>query len=611
MEKKTEFNIWYWIIAFMAVILIQDIVAATSDTAPISYSQFEQYLEDGDIQSVAVGRDRITGVFKTPLDGRNQFVTNIVDPAILNRIDEADVEITGVPENTWIGTLLSWVVPALVFFAVWMFVFRKFAEKQGFGGFMQIGKSKAKVYMEKETGVTFEDVAGVDEAKQELEEVVEFLRNPDDYSKLGARMPKGILLVGPPGTGKTLLARAVAGQAGVTFLSISGSEFVEMFVGVGAARVRDLFEQARQNAPAIIFIDELDALGRARGAGNFSGGNDEREQTLNQLLTELDGFDPSSGIVLLAATNRPEILDPALLRAGRFDRQVLVDRPDKKGRIAILNVHMKKVTLDRDVDAEKVAALTPGFSGADLANLVNEAALLATRRRAAAVSMEDFNNAVERIVAGLEKKNRVLNPREREIVAHHEMGHALMAMALPGVDPVHKVSIIPRGIGALGYTIQRPTEDRFLMTREELENKIAVLLGGRAAEKIIYDHLSTGAADDLVKATDIARAMVARYGMDPELGHVSYDSDRPGYLGTGDQSSWLNRRYSDATAERIDAAVKNVIDRIFERTIKVLEDNRGLLESTARDLLERETLDEPDLQAIAEKVRGAEKLSAA
>lgn len=611
MEKKTEFNIWYWIIAFLVVILIQDIIATTSDTASISYSQFEQYLEDGDIQSVAVGRDRITGVFQTPVDGRNQFVTNIVDPAILNRIGEADVEITGVPQNTWIATLLSWVVPALVFFAVWMFVFRKFAEKQGFGGFMQVGRSKAKVYMEKETGVTFEDVAGVDEAKQELEEVVEFLRNPDDYSKLGARLPKGILLVGPPGTGKTLLARAVAGQAGVTFLSISGSEFVEMFVGVGAARVRDLFEQARQNAPAIIFIDELDALGRARGAGNVTGGNDEREQTLNQLLTELDGFDPSSGIVLLAATNRPEILDPALLRAGRFDRQVLVDRPDKKGRIAILNVHMKKVTLDRDVDAEKVAALTPGFSGADLANLVNEAALLATRRRASAVSMVDFNNAVERIVAGLEKKNRVLNPREREIVAHHEMGHALMAMALPGVDPVHKVSIIPRGIGALGYTIQRPTEDRFLMTREELENKIAVLLGGRAAEKIIYGHLSTGAADDLVKATDIARAMVARYGMEPELGHVSYDTDRPGFLGTGDQSSWLNRRYSEATAERMDAAVKELIDKIFERTVKLLEDNLDLLESTAKDLLERETLNEPDLQAIAEKVKGAEQLSAA
>lgn len=611
MEKKTEINIWYWIIAMMVVILVQDIIAATSDTASISYSQFEQYLADGYIQSVAVGSDRITGVFETPVDGRNRFVTNIVDPAILNRIDEANVEISGVPENTWIGTVLSWVVPALVFFAVWMFVFRKFAEKQGFGGFMQVGKSKAKVYMEKETGVTFDDVAGVDEAKQELEEVVEFLRNPEEYSKLGARMPKGILLVGPPGTGKTLLARAVAGQAGVTFLSISGSEFVEMFVGVGAARVRDLFEQARQSAPAIIFIDELDALGRARGAGNLPGGNDEREQTLNQLLTELDGFDPSSGIVLLAATNRPEILDPALLRAGRFDRQVLVDRPDKKGRIAILNVHMKKVTLDKDVDAEKVAALTAGFSGADLANLVNEAALLATRRRAAAVSMEDFNNAVERIVAGLEKKNRLLNPREREIVAHHEMGHALMAMALPGVDPVHKVSIIPRGIGALGYTIQRPTEDRFLMTREELENKIAVLLGGRAAEMIVFDHLSTGAADDLVKATDIARAMVARYGMDPDLGHVSYDTDRPGFLGTGDQSPWVTRHYSEATAERMDAAVKDVIDKIFERTVKLLENNRDLLESSARALLERETLSEPDLQAIAEKVRTLEKSNAA
>lgn len=611
MEKKTEINIWYWIIAMMVVILVQDIIAATSDTASISYSQFEQYLADGYIQSVAVGSDRITGVFETPVDGRNRFVTNIVDPAILNRIDESNVEISGVPENTWIGTVLSWVVPALVFFAVWMFVFRKFAEKQGFGGFMQVGKSKAKVYMEKETGVTFDDVAGVDEAKQELEEVVEFLRNPEEYSKLGARMPKGILLVGPPGTGKTLLARAVAGQAGVTFLSISGSEFVEMFVGVGAARVRDLFEQARQSAPAIIFIDELDALGRARGAGNLPGGNDEREQTLNQLLTELDGFDPSSGIVLLAATNRPEILDPALLRAGRFDRQVLVDRPDKKGRIAILNVHMKKVTLDKDVDAEKVAALTAGFSGADLANLVNEAALLATRRRAAAVSMEDFNNAVERIVAGLEKKNRLLNPREREIVAHHEMGHALMAMALPGVDPVHKVSIIPRGIGALGYTIQRPTEDRFLMTREELENKIAVLLGGRAAEMIVFDHLSTGAADDLVKATDIARAMVARYGMDPDLGHVSYDTDRPGFLGTGDQSPWVTRHYSEATAERMDAAVKDVIDKIFERTVKLLENNRDLLESSARALLERETLSEPDLQAIAEKVRTLEKSNAA
>jgi cell division protease FtsH len=603
MEKKTELNIWYWMMVVLAVLFIQDIIATTRDVAPISYSQFEKYLEAGDIKSVAVGKDRITGVFETPIEGHGQFVTNIVDPAILERISANDVEITGVPENTWIGALLSWIVPVIVFFALWMLFFRKMAEKQGFGGFMQIGKSRAKVYMEKETGVTFDDVAGVDEAKTELQEVVEFLKNPEEYGKLGARIPKGVLLVGPPGTGKTLLARAVAGQAGVTFLSISGSEFVEMFVGVGAARVRDLFDQARQNAPAIIFIDELDALGRARNAGNIPGGNDEREQTLNQLLTELDGFDPSTGIVLLAATNRPEILDPALLRAGRFDRQVLVDKPDKKGRIAILNVHMKKITLAPDVDAEKVAALTPGFSGADLANLVNEAALLATRRRANAVTMDDFNNAVERIIAGLEKKNRVLNPREREIVAHHEMGHALMAMALPGVDPVHKVSIIPRGIGALGYTIQRPTEDRFLMTREELENKIAVLLGGRAAEKIIYDHLSTGAADDLAKATDIARAMVARYGMDPELGHVSYDTERPGFLGNGAPPAFHTRNYSEATAARMDAAVKQVLDDIFKRALTLLKLNRALLEESARELLETETLDEPDLLSIAERVK--------
>ncbi|MEO1600877.1 MAG: ATP-dependent zinc metalloprotease FtsH [Pseudomonadota bacterium] len=610
MEKKTEFNIWYWIVAFLAVIFIQDLFAGYRSIAPISYSQFEQYLADGNVASVAVGTDTITGTFDVPIDGRTGFATTIVDPAIMERLDAADVEITGVPQNTWIGTLLSWVVPALVFFGIWMFVFRRFAERQGFGGFMQVGKSKAKVYMEKETGVSFADVAGVDEAKAELEEIVDFLRDPEGYGKLGARIPKGILLVGPPGTGKTLLARAVSGEAGVTFFSISGSEFVEMFVGVGAARVRDLFEQARKSAPAIIFIDELDALGRARSSGQAAGGHDEREQTLNQLLTELDGFDPSSGIVLLAATNRPEILDPALLRAGRFDRQVLVDKPDKAGRIQILSVHMKKVTLAPDVDAEKVAALTPGFSGADLANLVNEAALLATRRKAEAVKMEDFNHAVERIVAGLEKKNRVLNPREREVVAHHEMGHALVAMALPGSDPVHKVSIIPRGIGALGYTIQRPTEDRFLMTQEELENKIAVLLGGRAAEKIVYGHLSTGAADDLVKATDIARAMVARYGMDEDLGHVSYDTDRPGFLGTGEQSSWLNRRYSDATAERMDTKVRQVIDAVFDRTLGILRENADLLKESSAQLLERETLDEADLGNIAKRVVSSAKKAA-
>ncbi|MGV0876503.1 ATP-dependent zinc metalloprotease FtsH [Martelella sp. FLE1502] len=602
MEKKTEFNIWYWVLAFLAVIFIHNYVVGTRNVVPISYSQFETYLQEDRINNVAVGADRIFGTFSEPVDGHRQFVTTIVDPAILDRIDKSDVDITGLPQNTWLNTLLSWIVPALIFFAIWMLLFRKFAEKQGLGGFMQVGKSRAKVYMEKETGVSFADVAGVDESKAELEEIVEFLKDPESHGRLGARIPKGVLLVGPPGTGKTLLARAVAGEAGVTFLSISGSEFVEMFVGVGAARVRDLFEQARKNAPAIIFIDELDALGRARASGQHPGGNDEREQTLNQLLTELDGFDSTSGIVLLAATNRPEILDPALLRAGRFDRQVLVDKPDKKGRIAILKVHMKKVGLADDVDAENVAALTPGFSGADLANLVNEAALLATRRKADAVAMTDFSNAVERIVAGLEKKNRVLNPREREIVAYHEMGHALVAMALPGVDPVHKVSIIPRGIGALGYTIQRPTEDRFLMTRDELESKIAVLLGGRAAEKTVYGHLSTGAADDLVKATDIARAIVGRYGMDPELGHVCYDSDRPGFLATGDQQAWAARRYSEATAEHMDKVVRSLIEQIFARTVELIEANRSLLEEAACDLLARETLVEADLQAVAERV---------
>jgi cell division protease FtsH len=416
-------------------------------------------------------------------------------------------------------------------------------------------------------------------------------------------MPKGVLLVGPPGTGKTLFARAVAGEAGVPFFSISGSEFVEMFVGVGAARVRDLFEQARSQAPAIIFIDELDALGKARGIGPIMGGNDEKEQTLNQLLVELDGFDPSAGVVLLAATNRPEILDPALLRAGRFDRQVLIDRPDKTGRIDILHVHLRKVTLAPDIDPEQIAALTPGFTGADLANLVNEAALLATRRKADAVAKQDFDNAIERIVAGLEKRNRLLNPREREVVAYHEMGHALVAMALPGSDVVHKVSIIPRGVGALGYTIQRPTEDRFLMTREELENKMAVLLGGRVAEKIVFDHLSTGAADDLVRVTDIARAMVMRYGMSEKLGHVALERQQNTYLGQG--AAMQDMPYGAATADAIDTEVRTIVDRCFHRVETLLTGMRPVLEDSARLLLERETLDAVALSAFASRVSGA------
>jgi cell division protease FtsH len=453
------------------------------------------------------------------------------------------------------------------------------------------------VYVEKDTGVTFSDVAGVDEAKAELQEIVAFLKDPKGYGRLGARMPKGVLLVGPPGTGKTLLAKAVAGEAAVPFFSISGSEFVEMFVGVGAARVRDLFEQARAKAPAIIFIDELDALGRARGAGGMVGGHDEREQTLNQLLVELDGFDSSTGLVLLAATNRPEILDPALLRAGRFDRQVLVDRPDKAGRVQILQVHSKKVRLAPGVDLEQVAALTTGFSGADLANLCNEAALAATRRGGSDVTLADFTLAIERIVAGLEKKNRVLNPREREVVAYHEMGHTLIAMSLPGTDPVHKVSIIPRGIGALGYTIQRPTEDRFLMTREELEHKIMVLLGGRAAEKLVFGHLSTGAADDLAKVTDIARDMVTRYGMVEELGYVAYDAQQPRYLDIpGATHGGCNN--SPATQQRIDEALRTIVMSAFERAFAILGRQRELLERCARELLAKETLDEPALRAL-------------
>jgi cell division protease FtsH len=448
--------------------------------------------------------------------------------------------------------------------------------------------------------VTFADVAGVDEAEAELQEIVDFLKDPKRYSRLGGRLPKGILLVGPPGTGKTLLARAIAGEAGVPFFSISGSEFVEMFVGVGAARVRDLFEQARAKAPAIIFIDELDALGRARGAYAWGGGHDEKEQTLNQLLAELDGFDSSEGLVLLGATNRPEILDPALLRAGRFDRQVLVDRPDKKGRIQILNIHLKKAKLSTDVEPEQVAALTPGFTGADLANLVNEATLLATRRNADSVSMTDFTNAIERIVAGLEKKNRILNPKERRVVAHHEMGHALVALSLPGSDTVHKVSIIPRGIGALGYTIQRPTEDRYLMSREELENRMAVLLGGRAAETIVFGEISTGAADDLQKVTDIARAMVTRYGMVEKLGQVTFEDQPQSFLGTAPPFG-QERRYSEETAREIDIAVRNIVAQAFDKAVGILTAKQALLERAAARLLEKETLTESELRALLDE----------
>ena len=602
-SKETTFNIWYVVAAVFGVLLIQHFWIESQRVEPIPYSEFERYLDDGKINNIVVGNQFIRGYFKEPRDGRTQFVTTRVDPALAQKLAEKGVRFTGAVESTLLRDILSWVLPILLFFGLWMFVFRRVAEKQGLGNFLPIGKSKAKVYVEKDIKVTFNDVAGVDEAKEELKEVVAFLRAPQEYGRLGARIPKGVLLVGPPGTGKTLLARAIAGEAGVPFLSINGSEFVEMFVGVGAARVRDLFEQARSMAPCIIFIDELDALGKARGAFPAVGGHDESEQTLNQLLVELDGFDPAQGIVLLAATNRPEILDPALLRAGRFDRQVLIDRPDKTGRVQILKVHMRKVTLAEDVDPEKIAALTTGFTGADLANLVNEAALLATRRGASAVAMQDFTAGIERIVAGLEKKNRLLNPNERKVVAYHEMGHALVALAISKTDAVHKVSIIPRGVGALGYTIQRPTEDRYLMTRDELEAKIAVLLGGRAAEKLVFGKLSTGAADDLAKVTDIARNMVVRYGMDETLGYVVYEPERPSFLGNVPGQAPSERQFSETTAEAIDAAVKSIVHAVFDRTTVILTANRDVLERCVKSLLEKETLNEDELRELTRDLR--------
>lgn len=621
MEKKQQFSIWYLFAALLLIVALQDYLAPPHvDNLP--YSDFKSFLRSGKITEVALGEAVITGTLSndgagedlspktaerlaTLSKGPHPFTTvRVDDRALVGDLEAAKVPFAGRVESKWLPALLSWVIPALVFFALWSFLIKRMAGSQGMGGFMSVGKSKAKVYMETDTKVTFDDVAGVDEAKEELQEVIGFLKDPARYGRLGGRVPKGVLLVGPPGTGKTLLARAVAGQAGVPFFSISGSEFVEMFVGVGAARVRDLFEQARKQAPAIIFIDELDALGRARGAYPM-GGHDEKEQTLNQLLSEMDGFDTSAGVVLLAATNRPEILDPALLRAGRFDRQVLVDRPDRKGRVQILDVHLKKVKPASDADPEKIAALTPGFSGADLANLVNEAALLATRRGADAAGLDDFTAAIERIVAGLEKRNRLLNPLERKVVAYHEMGHALVALSLPGVDRVHKISIIPRGIGALGYTIQRPTEDRFLMTREELENKMAVLLGGRASEHLVFGHLSTGAADDLAKATDIARSMAMRYGMEAKLGHVSYEGEGARFL---DIPQGMSRRhdFSEEVAREIDRAVKAILDAAFANAMRVLAAHRSILDRGAALLLEKETLDEQNLRELTGAVGSPE-----
>ncbi|MCS6854715.1 MAG: ATP-dependent zinc metalloprotease FtsH [Elioraea sp.] len=598
MEKRTQINLWYVLAAIFAYLFITDLLQASRQTETLPYSDFRKLVAEGRIAEARVGQTTITGRFREPIDGRQFFVTQRVDEDLAEELLKGGVTFTGSVPNTFLSNILSWTVPALVFFGLWWFVVRRFADKAGFGGLMSVGKSKAKVYVEKNTGVTFADVAGCDEAKAELEEIVAFLKDPETYGQLGARPPKGVLLVGPPGTGKTLLARAVAGEAGVPFFSISGSEFVEMFVGVGAARVRDLFEQARQAAPCIIFIDELDALGRARTAGPISGGYDEKEQTLNQLLVELDGFDPSVGIIVLAATNRPEILDPALTRAGRFDRQVTIDRPDKKGRRDILAVHVRKVKLAPDVDLDALAGLTPGFTGADLANLVNEAALAATRARRTAVTMEDFTVAIERIVAGIERRSRLMNEDERRRVAYHELGHALVALAIPGMDPVHKVSIIPRGVGALGYTLQRPTEDRFLLTERDLKGRMAVLLGGRAAEDLVFGEISTGAQDDLMRATEIARGMVTRYGMTERLGEVAYETETSRFLGLPIEGG--GRRFSEETAREIDLAVKDLVREAHERAKAILAERRAELDRLAAELLKRETLGPEDLPKPAQ-----------
>jgi cell division protease FtsH len=593
-------NLWYLLAAVLMLFLFQSWWIAQQQTLQLDYSEFRQLLVEGRVERVQISENYVVGELREPLEegGATRFNTTRVDPDFATELEQYDVVYDGRVEDTFLLNLLAWLLPISLLILFWWFIIRRMAQGQGMGGLMSIGKSKAKIFVEQDTKTTFDDVAGVDEAKRELRETVDFLKDPKRYGRLGARQPKGILLVGPPGTGKTLLARAVAGEAGVPFFSISGSEFVEMFVGVGAARVRDLFEQAKQQAPCIVFIDELDAMGRARGGGGpqpGGGGHDEKEQTLNQLLSEMDGFDPRTEIVVLAATNQPQVLDQALLRAGRFDRQVLVDRPDRRGRLAILTVHVKKIMLADDVDLEEVARLTAGFSGADLENLVNEAAIIATRRDAEAVTLADFTAGVERIVAGLEKRSQLLSEDERRVIAHHEMGHAIVARVLPGVDPVHKVSIIPRGIGALGYTMQRPTEDRYLLGEDDLEHRMIILLGGRAAEELIFGRITTGAADDIAKATDIARQLVTQYGMEKALGPIAYEEARRGFLA---EQLGPQRRYAEETAREIDAAIRARLQGALARAGEILERNRRVLERASARLLAEETLEGAALDKV-------------
>lgn len=613
-KKRQDFSIAYFIVA-LAVIFFAQYLMLAKQIETISYSQFKTLLRGGQVTDIVVRDKTITGQIKPEglkevfseekikqlAEGAKKslpfFVVRVDDPRLTAELEEAGIPFQGETSSDWLPTILSWVVPIVIFFVVWSFLINRMGGTGG--GLMQIGKSKAKVYIEKQTGVTFADVAGIDEAEAELVEIVEFLKHPEKYQRLGGHLPKGVLLVGPPGTGKTLLARAVAGEAGVPFFSISGSDFVEMFVGVGAARVRDLFAQAADRAPSIIFIDELDALGKARGVSMLTS-HDEREQTLNQLLAEMDGFDPNKGVIIMAATNRPEILDPALLRPGRFDRQVLVDRPDVKGREKILELHAKKIKLSPNVDLGLLAAKTPGFVGADLANIVNEAALLAARQSKDAVEMADFDEAIERVIAGLQKKSRVMNPREKKTIAYHESGHALVAELVPGADPVSKISIIPRGIAALGYTQQTPTEDRYLLTRSELMSRIYVLLGGRVAEEMVFQDVSTGAQNDLQRSTEIARTMVTQFGMSESLGLVSLEGPRtPIFLPVPMQSP---KEYSEDTARTIDAEVKQILTEAHEKVRETLATHRPALEQLAQLLLKKEVVERPELQAILKVV---------
>jgi cell division protease FtsH len=616
-KRKQRLSIGYFVVALFMLFVLQ-YYFATPQPEAISYSEFKNLVRKTLVTDLVVTDDTIRGQIKpegaaevlpperAKARRRDAEAAKAPLPFMTVRVTEddlvAELEAAGIPfrgemVSQWLPTLLSWVVPVVLFFLLWTYLFRRVSSG---GGLMQLGKSKAKVYIEKKTGVTFADVEGIDEAEEELAEVVEFLRTPQKYQRLGGRIPKGVLLVGPPGTGKTLLARAVAGEAGVPFFSISGSDFVEMFVGVGAARVRDLFAQAVQHAPSIVFIDELDALGKSRGI-NVMSSHDEREQTLNQLLAEMDGFDPNQGVIIMAATNRPEILDAALLRPGRFDRQVLVDRPDIKGRERILRLHAKKIKVARSVDLAHIAAKTPGFVGADLANIVNEAALLAARQGKQAVETGDFDEAIERVVAGLQKKNRVMNPREKKTVAYHETGHALVAELVPGADPVNKISIIPRGLAALGYTQQLPTEDRYVMTRTELLARIYTLLGGRVAEEIVFGDVSTGAQNDLQRATEIARTMVTQFGMSEKLGIVALEAPRttpflpiPGAAGS--------REYSEETARLVDEEIKNLLIEAQKKVREILAAHRPALEAVAKLLLEKEVVERPELLA-ALKVR--------